>query len=110
MNEDFCVMLINQYIKFYKTNVEDVNILDDIDEEELLNEPLDFIYHEMNDYELNRDDFKNINGSHEQILKYKIFQNKELCCSSMSLISVLIEITYLHEENKEDLFYILSNE
>ena len=102
---DYYVRLINLYIKFYKYQIEDTNLLDGINCNDMssTNLQLELFYEEMNKYKLN-DTIKVLYDAKQHSQKtYTIIKNNlELLLTSESLISILIEIINLENETSDD--------
>jgi len=96
---DFLVQIINTYIKFYKTEINDVNIFDGITDIGSTNQQLELLYSEMHKYKESNDEFKEIHLYTNKLYSYIIMSNNNPYCSSNSLFALLIEFINLQNEN-----------
>jgi len=106
--EDLKVDILNSYIEYYKNQIDDVNLLDGINENDVTstNMQLELLYEETLKYKKNDNNFIDIHMDFTK--KYIILKNNEPFCSSESLLSALIEINKLKNEDSS-LIYKVKN-
>lgn len=103
--EEIYVNLINKYIIFYKTEIKNSNIFDNIDYANFssTNNQMELFNNEMEKFKKGDDIFKNvIKYSENNKKKYAIKNNDKYCFMSESLISALVEMINLENENDSE--------
>jgi hypothetical protein len=111
MDPEFAVKLINNYIQFYKNEIENVNIFENINKNDLVscNKPMNWIYSEMKKYQELDEETKKIVyivDKNTPLDKYIINKDSQPFATSSSLFSLLLEITSLQDENKDSVYEI----
>jgi hypothetical protein len=109
--EEIWVKIINKYINFYKDQVKNVNLFDGIKIEDFgsTNKQMELFHAEVEKYKTFGEDFQSITEITKNInlKKYVITQNSNIFCTSDSLLSLLIEIINLENEDDESKYDLL---
>jgi len=110
MDPEIIVSIINNYIKFYKNEIQDVNIFDgvDVNDPTATNIQLNILRNAMNKYKNENDDIRNVimYTTTDKLKRFVICKNSKPYCSSDLLFSVLIEVSNLEQEDKTNQFII----
>lgn len=110
--EDIYVQLINKYIYFYKTEIKNCHIFDDIDFSNYssTNNQMELFNEEIEKFKKENESFKNIeNYSEINKKKYILKKNGKEHLMSNSLISIIIENINLENEEENSIFEIKIN-
>jgi hypothetical protein len=100
---DFNIELINNFIKFYKNEFDDVELFDGINGEYEVNHQMEFLNMEM-------EKFKNTNEENKKLCneekKYSVYLGESFICSSDLLFVLLIEVSNLEREHPQNKYTI----
>ncbi len=108
--EEIWVDIINKYIQFYKKEIRNVDLFEgmNIDNFGSTSEQMELFNTEIEKYKILGEDFQNIdnvtnndNDNNNNLKKYIIMKNNKNFATSDSLLSLLIEIINLENEDKE---------
>lgn len=110
MDPEFMVEIVNNYIQFYRSEVEDVDIFSGIDEKDMAstNRQLSLLYAEKEIFENSDEESTKITllSTNTPSKDYIIYKNNIPYCTSSSLFAVLIEITNLKNEDQKSNYKI----
>lgn len=103
--------IMNNYILFYRTEIEDIELFKGIDMDDMAstNIQMEALYSEMNKFSKNPDKLnciKKITEQNNQLEKFVICENDVPYCTSEFLFAVLLEIIDLKNDNPESNFKI----
>lgn len=100
--EEIWVEIINKYIKFYKQEIRNVDLFEgmNIDDYGSTSEQMELFNDELEKYKYLGDEFKNLDSvMNDKLKKYIITKNSQNFITSDSLLSILIEIINLENED-----------
>lgn len=112
IDTDIYVFLINKYIKFYKKEIKNNNFFDGISLENFgsTSDQMELFNTEMEKFKFCDESFRNVeNINDKKNKKYIITKNCEKILSSESLLSLLIELYNLENEDKISIYDIILN-
>jgi hypothetical protein len=109
--EEIWVDIINKYIKFYKQEIRNVDIFNGINHEDFgaTSEQMELFNTEIEKYKCLGEDFQNLDNvtNNDNLKKYIITKNNENFVTSDSLLSLLIELINLENEDKESKYDLI---
>ena len=113
-NAELIKKLLNNYIVFYKKEIQDINLFSGIKYEniESTNIQMESFYAEMLEYSHSDESLKNvipINENNTRYEKYIIYKNKKPYCTSKLLFTILIEMINLELEEPDSNYEIKLN-
>ena len=111
IDEEVFVYVINKYIQFYKKEIKNTDFFDGVTIENYgsTSDQMELFNIELEKFKKLDEDFKNLCSPKEINKKYVITKNREKILASDSLLSVLIELYNLENEEPEYEFQIILN-
>jgi hypothetical protein len=113
MDPDFMVIIINNYIEFYKTEIQDISLFTGINDADIAstNIQLNVLYSEMKKYQNLNENSKDVEMiTSNELKKFTIYKDDTPYCTSDYLFTVLIEISNLKENDNKSKYQIKKQE
>lgn len=109
--EEIWVDIINRYIKFYKQEIRNVDIFEGMNHEDFgsTSEQMELFNNEIEKYKCLGEEFQNIDNvtNDDNLKKYIITKNSKNYVTSDSLLSLLIEIINLENEDTKSQYNLV---
>lgn len=111
IDEEIYVFMINKYINFYKKEIKNNDFFEGIAAENLssTSDQMELFNLEMEKFKNLNEDFKNLSTISNKNKIYIITKNKQKYLTTDSLLSGLIELYNLENEDPESLYEIILN-
>ncbi|ATZ80505.1 hypothetical protein BMW23_0453 [Bodo saltans virus] len=102
--DNFNIELLNNFIKFYKKEFNDIELFDGIKNDYDVNHQMEFLNIEIEKYKMSNDESKIL--SNDSTKKYSVYLGDSFICASDLLFVVLIEVSNLEREDSKNQYII----